>query len=455
MNPAPIGPWTGIAIIMIAMSMLMLALQLYQRRRKTEPETVRKLFHLLGGFIALALPWLFDSAWPVLLMTLLSVGGLAAIRFVPALLKGPGQVLHAVERHSYGEFFFIIGVCLIFLLADGDKVLFSVPIIILAIADSSAALVGVVYGKHLVEIHRGWKTAEGSIVFFFTALMCVHVPVLLGTDVGRLESLIIALNLAFIMMLTEAVAWRGSDNLLLPVLVFLLLDTFLDRTAAQLILQLVVVLGLSTFVYVVRRRATLSDDALIGSVLVGYVSWALGDWRYLVAPAFMLVTYTRLTRTTELSGQGARPFRLPVLLGVTAPGLFWVAAHAITDRPDFFYPYTAAYGAMLAIVCAMRQRLVSPAAPALDSMRFSVARGALIPVLPLLVVDGFTLSFMVHYVAAVLCIYVAALVFNVLEQSPEAYTEDPMRWSVPAIVATLTSALVLLTSLIGFGNGAL
>ena len=82
-------------------------------------------------------------------------------------------------------------------------------------------------------------------------------PLLLWTDAGRLESLLIALNLALILMLAEAVAWRGTDNLLLPVLALLLLNVFLEKPVLDLIVHLSAISCLSVLVSLWGFRAVL------------------------------------------------------------------------------------------------------------------------------------------------------------------------------------------------------
>ena len=263
---AHLDPWLGMLAVCVSMLSLMLGLRILQRRRELDPEIARKLFHMGGGVLAVSLPWLFQENWPVLLLTGVTIGTFVALRGIPALARGLGQVLHAVSRRSHGEFYFPLGVCVVFLLAGSATVPYVVSILVVSVADSSAALIGAAYGRHHFRGARGGKTVEGSAAFFLASFLCVHVPLLLWTDTGGAESLLIGLNLALILMLAEAVARRGTDNLLLPVLTLVLLNVFLDKPAPDLIVHLAAISCLSLLVCSWRFRAVLFRELMAPGV---------------------------------------------------------------------------------------------------------------------------------------------------------------------------------------------
>ena len=263
---AQLNPWLGMLAVCVSMLSLMLGLRILQRRRELDPEIARKLFHMGGGALAVSLPWLFQESWPVLLLTGVTIGTFIALRCLPTLARGLGQVLHAVSRRSHGEFYFPLGVCLVFLLAGSATVPYVVSILVVAVADSFAALIGAAYGRHHFWGVRGGKTVEGSTAFFLASFLCIHVPLLLWTDTGGAESLLIGLNLALILMLAEAVARRGTDNLLLPVLTWVLLNMFLDKSALDLIVHLSAISCLSLLVSSWRFRAVLFRELMAPGV---------------------------------------------------------------------------------------------------------------------------------------------------------------------------------------------
>ena len=93
---------------------LFITVSVVRKTTEVSAEVVRKLVHLGGGGVALTLPWLFSDPWPVYVLGALSLALLAIVRIVPALREGPGQVLMAVSRHSFGEFWYVLGVVTLF-----------------------------------------------------------------------------------------------------------------------------------------------------------------------------------------------------------------------------------------------------------------------------------------------------------------------------------------------------
>src|SRR6185436_13798908 len=209
--------------------------------------------------------------------------------------KPLGAVVGGVDRDSLGDIYFPISVAIIFIaanrtstsLAHGRIILFFVPILILTLADAIAALVGVAYGAHRYTGIAGQKSTEGSLAFFLVAFLTTHIPLLLLTtdhQMAREKVLLISLTIGFLVMLLEGIAWRGLDNLLVPLGAFLLLHAYLRLGAPAIALRLVVALAWVGLVLSWRRRTSLNDAALLAAALVGYVASAIGGWQWVVPP---------------------------------------------------------------------------------------------------------------------------------------------------------------------------
>lgn len=219
--------WPGIGLVLGLLGATFAFLHVYQQRWRPPAERVRKLFHLVGGAIGLALPWLFDSVWPVGLLGGVVLSGLLAIRCSARLRAGIGSVIHGVGRRSLGDLFFPVGVCLVFALAGGDRLRVAIAILPLMVADPAAALVGLRYGRHRYRVPGGDKSVEGSAAFFVVALGCAAIP-LIGTG-GGLPSLTAIIAFALMLTLVEALATQGSDNVLIPLAGVLAFDGWLIR----------------------------------------------------------------------------------------------------------------------------------------------------------------------------------------------------------------------------------
>jgi phytol kinase len=208
-----------------------------------------------SGLMALGLPWLFQSPWPVLILCALSLLGLLAIKRVPTLRRRVGGVMDQVDRRSPGDLYFVAATGLLFLIAGGDPLLFSVPMAVLTFADSAAALVGQRCGRHRFRTGGGTKTLEGSAAFFITAFLSAQAGLQVFADRDPAAILLLALLLALLLTLVEAVAGRGSDNFLIPIAGWLLLKVYLGLPASLLMMHFMIAVSAGAAGLSMRRLA--------------------------------------------------------------------------------------------------------------------------------------------------------------------------------------------------------
>jgi phytol kinase len=272
------NPWLGMGIEVLLLSALMGTLRACQRRFALSPEASRKLFHVGGGLTTLGFPWLFHSVWPVLALAPLTIGMLLALKYVRRLRGGLGNVLYGIHRHSLGEVYMPLSITLVWVLSGGNALLYSIPVLILTLADPTAALIGMRYGRVRYTAVDGEKSVEGSLAFFVVALLSVQAPLLLFSDVARPATLLIALNVALLAMMAESVAWRGLDNFFIPLVSFSLLKTLLPMRPTVLAAQLVVTSALAVFALFWHRRMVRNRGALMGATLGAYLVWVLAGW---------------------------------------------------------------------------------------------------------------------------------------------------------------------------------
>jgi phytol kinase len=427
--PVPIltSPAAGLAIVLGLMLALMLGVRLYQVVAKPHPEIARKLFHVGGGFIAMSLPWLFDRWWPVVAMGAVSTSAFVLLRGVTALRASVGQVLGSVERRSAGEFYYLLAVVVLFGLSGRAPVLFAVPVLILAVADASAALVGVRYGQvHFRTVEGGRKSAEGSLAFLVAAFLCVHLPLLLWTTTGRAESLLIAANVALMAMMAEAIAWRGIDNFIIPFFAYVLLRTYLPMSTRELGLQTAVLTGLFVFVYAWRGYTNMAANARLGGVLFGYVVWLLAGWLWLLPPILLFSLYRVITK--KVDRDASRHIDFPVLGPILLPPLLWVVLESHRHDALFFAGFNAVIASQLALIGLVRHKHANPGASWTAAVAVNVGKGLLMLVPPaaLGVVVGRGDAH--HLLEAAATVVVATFVFGRLQPALEAYPLDAARW---------------------------
>lgn len=207
-------PWVGLALVMATFGVLLAIFSLIGHL--LQPEVLRKGLHVSLGLTALSFPWLFEDTWPVLLLGVTSMIGFLGVRIGLPLLHRLAQSLAGITRVSIGEFCFIGATCIVFVFAADDPVLYTIPMLVLTLADAAAALVGTAYGRHRYRTWDDFKTVEGSAAFLVVAFVCIFTPLALFTHATLGQSAAVAVLVALATMVLEAAMGRGLDNLLVP-----------------------------------------------------------------------------------------------------------------------------------------------------------------------------------------------------------------------------------------------
>jgi phytol kinase len=335
------------AVLASALAMLFL-LRLYRKRTGADGEWMRKLAHIGTGLISISLPWIFSSRIPVFIICGASIILLLMMRYVPLVRAPLSGVLHDVSRQSWGEVYFPLSVALVYQFSQGSKLLYVVPLVVLTLADTVAALIGAEYGKHGYASTGATKSIEGSIAFFCAAFFTVNVALVVFSDAGRIETLLISLDIALIVMLLEAIAWRGLDNIFIPLGVFILLRLYLAMPLGELWNRFRVGVVLIIFVTAYGRKTTLQGSALLASALVLYISWALGGWQWLISPAILLLAYAFFAPEKITSSD--RTHNVYAVLSIASVGLVWLFLYRIWQQPALLFPYTLAFAIHLTVI---------------------------------------------------------------------------------------------------------
>lgn len=432
------NPWLGIVGVLAALGVLIGIVKLCGSWLPAELS--RKAVHVGMGLLCLSFPWVFEEAWPVGVLAVLAVIGLGAVRWVPALRTKIGGVIGGVERQSYGEFYFPVAVAVVFFLAGDQTLLFVIPVLTLTVADSVGALIGVRYGLARYRTDEGLKSAEGSVAFFTAAFLSCHIPLLLFSETGRAECLLISLTAGFVVMLLEAISWRGQDNLIIPIGMYFLLSLYLPLDATALGLRFLLIFGLVIFVLIWRKRTTLSDSAIFAGALSGYAVWAFGGWFWLCPPLLLFLVYVLLPSFPAES----RPIQnLHAVTRVMAGGFLWMVL-AYVLHEDLIGPYLLCMAAHTGNIITARLRVVRE--------RLSVWRvfmtGWLAPTVLFCALGGVGVYFDVFPLAAVPWVPVAVLLSIImfipswpLEHTP---TQNARIWLTETGIAFLASVIGLI-----------
>ena len=428
--------WGAAWAIAVALLVVLVALRAIGKWKSVDGEVLRKGMHVALGASALTYPWLFHSIAPAIVIAALTLAVLLLLRYAPSARAELGSVVHGVHRSSEGDLWFPVSVAAVFWLAAGNTVLYVVPVLTLTIADAFAALVGSRYGRMRYDTMEGdRKSAEGSIAFFLIAFFATHVPLLVFTSVGRTETLLIGLTFGFLVMLLEAVSWRGLDNLFIPVGGFFLLQSYMPMPARALSVVLAMTIAMFVVVIALRRRRTLSDGAALAAVLIGYLTWTIGGWRWIVPPLAFFLSYTALWPRVELVR--SRPHRLSAVLAVPGSALLWLALSPRLGQTIAYYAYTLTLAANLGFVGITWFRVVRPETRARVAIPVSGIVGWFVLLLPYLLLGGSAALARTMIALPVLLTGAAGYVALV----PCGKPGNPHDWTSQATIGLATAAL--------------
>jgi len=439
------NPWIGIAGVLLALGVFLVGLRALQERLVLHPELVRKIVHVGMGLVTLTFPFLFHEVWPVLILACASVGLLTAVRLFAPVQRELGSVLGSVNRSSLGEIYFPVAVLTVFWLAKGDVILFLIPILVLALADATGALIGIRYGLAKYETDEGTKSWEGSMAFFVVAFLSIHIPILLMTNTGRTESLLIGLGLGLVIMLMEAISWRGLDNLFVPLTTFVLLKIYLTLSSWALLERFIVIIALVVVMLWWRQITYLSRSAVIGGALVLYTSWALGDWHWLLAPAMMMLGYTLLC--PEARPQTQSVHTVHGVFCVAFASLFWLFLSKSLNCTNLIYPYGVAYATHLGMVALAYFARADRAGVSFFAIVKATLLGFTVTALPYLWVWRNNGHEGILAIAALIFVALSVLIFSNLQRNLPESPNDTPRWLRQGAIGLVASllAFVLIT----------
>jgi len=322
--------------------------ELVRRRFPTRPELSRKFVHCGGGLAALFFPFVLHSPATVPLLAMLFAGFILLTK-----RKGLLRSVHGVDRQSSGAVYFPLAITLLYFLGRDRPVFYIIAILTLTMSDSLAALAGTRYGAITYEVEEGRKSLEGSLVFFFITFLCVHLPLLLLTDLGRPESVLIALVIAILVTGFEAISLKGSDNIFVPLGTFFILvkltpyplETITEQTA---ILFLIIVVSLALTIL----QKVFKPSGLIGMILVNYAAWSLCDvsW-FLPLLLAQLLLYTLVLRFRQRVPEDITNYQVKVLFySAFVPVAMIFVANASGAYQQLYLPFLTAVVSQMTLI---------------------------------------------------------------------------------------------------------
>ncbi|HEX8386053.1 MAG TPA: hypothetical protein VF576_07715 [Rubricoccaceae bacterium] len=363
-TPALLPPAAGVAVAVGVVVLARAGAQAALRHGRVSAPAARRALQAAASALALTLPWLFDGAGPVVALAAVFTVGLVAAR------RPAGGHLSLATRlgpPSTGAAAFPASVAALYALTADQPVLYAVPLLLLGLASPAAAFAGQRHGRTPFSTVGGTKSREGSAVFAAVAFVCVHVPLLLFTPVGRAESLGVACVVAGLAAMLEAVSWRGLDVLVVPLGVYAVLLRLLTFPAPVLAGHAAFLVVLAAAAVALRRETTVGGAGVVAAALLAYLIWAVGGTAYLLPPTLVFLLYARAWPVSrEADGLPHSPARRPHtavnVFSVASVGVFWLVASRVLGQ-DLLVPYALAWAVPFAFLGVDRMRAARPLWP--------------------------------------------------------------------------------------------
>lgn len=209
---------------------LFAAAEILYRFAKFEVEHTRKIVHIGTGLLTMFFPLLLTSHWNVLLLC-----GSFAVILIASLRFGFLPSVNAIERESHGSLCFPAAVYFAFLVFEITRdrgvsalsplLFFYLPILVMAICDPAAALVGRRFPLRTFQCGSGRKSVGGSAAFFVVALVLTTflLVVFQENDFSPLVLVGLPLLVAVASTASEAFTPQGFDNFSIPLVVLICL----------------------------------------------------------------------------------------------------------------------------------------------------------------------------------------------------------------------------------------
>lgn len=211
-------PQLSVSLLLLALGFLTLfgAAELLYHRFGVRSEWTRKIVHAGTGLITLLFPLVLESHWQVLLLC-----GSFLVLLLASSKFGWLPSINGIDRKSYGSLLYPVIVYLCFLIyATSGKglILFYMPVLILAICDPVAALVGKQFPWGIYHPWGSLKTLSGSLAFLVSA-SAVCLALFYGFEPARpvlVDRPGSAALVPVVATICEALSVRGTDNFTVP-----------------------------------------------------------------------------------------------------------------------------------------------------------------------------------------------------------------------------------------------
>lgn len=241
---------------------------------------IRKTLHVIISILIFFSPYLFQSKWLPLSLTML----FAVFNFI-SIRKEWFAGFFGIDRKSYGTVYFPVAFAiLIFFYWETQPYVLQLCALILGFGDPLAAIVGSnVRFKKTFIMHKSIKSVEGSSMMFLVTFICVVAAGIyhILPEIPILHLFLLGTFIAFFAALSEALFDDGIDNISIPLTVALFLDYLLFDI--NIVFDLwVISVAIMPFVYLTYRLKFLNLGGSVAAYIMAVIMLGMGGWAWML-----------------------------------------------------------------------------------------------------------------------------------------------------------------------------
>ena len=244
--------------------------------------------------------------------------------------------------------------------------------------------------------------------------------------------------MALLVMLLEGSAWRGLDNLFIPIGGFFLLQAYLplDVPTTAHALSRHPWTGAAPF-WSSRRSTTMLDDSLLAGAFLCYVTWALAGWRWMVAAGNRI---HRLFGVLARAPNAGRRFHtMAAMLSVWAAAIAWLMLALWFGEPTLLYPFTLVFATHVAIFSLSRTAHSQQTRPLTTLAASAILRSWMMLLLPFVATTALTTRGAMLALWGGLAVIAGVALFTKTEQAIRDAPQTHARWVRQTLCASAAS----------------
>ncbi|MEJ2635738.1 MAG: DUF92 domain-containing protein [Calditrichia bacterium] len=353
----PLEDWLNLGMLFLGMLVFILISEFVRHRFHWRQEVTRKIVHISVGVLLLFTPLLLKTSLPLLVIA----GFFTIFNFI-ALRKNLLPGIH-ISRDNLGTVYYAFSFfVLVLLFWDQYKIIIIASMMVMAIGDAAAAIVGHSVAKpHQYTLIHDKKSLEGSAAMFLVSMTAIFITFLVYpsappvSDQTTLGLFLFSVYAAVIATFSEALGNKGNDNLMVPLLTAIIIYFLLTGSAVAHIQFLTGLLLGGAAAYLSFRANFLSGSGAVATFLLATVIFGFGGlpWTVPILTFFILSSLlsksgkTVKARYDLIFEKGSRRDYAQVFANGGVAGLLMIA-YVLFPDPVFYLLYLGSLAAAMA-----------------------------------------------------------------------------------------------------------